>query len=711
MSRIRGWSGIRGRGHGNCEAILQIAREVVENQRSIQGALNEVRHPAVIERLDEQDFEILDETIVESAEDFPEFALTLARLTHAAARAAGTDPEIVDAALRLDSLLPQDDPSRERDQLLKEAYGVAQRCGYAHGGRMTLARLGQRAADADDFTRARTVLLQQLEIGDESTDSPAEIDSAIMLGDILRREGDHSLAQSYYRRATRSAIRLEQYHGVAESLMRQIAMVDGSANLETMIAMQRQALEAAMHTSDPGLQSRIVGDLAASLARAGQIDEVIAQLEHGIELTRETGDTGSEGEYLLGLIEAYRKIGDPGGVAAYQDDLFHLEERSGNRQGAAKMAIALGASLLRLNKPNRAKEAYARAHQIAMSINNDALQQRAAGGLGVAYAETGHRSEALEFLMQARDLARQYGDSLGEAEWLANIGQVLWKFEQPAMAASALGESLAIARRLDDVALQAELLTLEGEIFAATNQLPRAREAYSRALELNRRLRRVPEQLALLASLGDIAMKLQHPAQTEQIYRQGLELASNVNNQAAMSRFHGRLGRLAQRQKNWSGAIDHDRLAVDFAEAVDNPALLSQTLLHLAVALHSIGDPGAAPTYKRALSSAELTHDLYRQALINLNLGLLLTANGHRDEGVDRLYMASDIAAELGSDADDLLGRIDEAISQVAPAGRPTAPLGDETPRTRGWLEMQRGSESNLLPRDQVYGESTLPPE
>src|SRR3954453_16056517 len=190
-----GWLGGRGGDDGNSGGIVQIAREVVERRRSIQGALNEVRHPAVLDALADEDFRVLDETIEESAASYREYAIVLARLTSAAARAKGFDRQIVDAAIRLDSLLPKEDPSRERDQLLRDAYMVAQRAGYTRGGRATLARLGQRALEADDLERARMLFQQQLDIADESSDTALDVDSAIALGDILRRDGDLMGAQ------------------------------------------------------------------------------------------------------------------------------------------------------------------------------------------------------------------------------------------------------------------------------------------------------------------------------------------------------------------------------------------------------------------------------------------------------------------------------------------------------------------------------------
>ena len=89
MARFVDWLSGRGRPDGHSSVILQFAREVVERRRSMQGALNEVRHPAVLDSLSDDDFRALDDIIAENAEQHQEFAIILARLAHAAARAKG----------------------------------------------------------------------------------------------------------------------------------------------------------------------------------------------------------------------------------------------------------------------------------------------------------------------------------------------------------------------------------------------------------------------------------------------------------------------------------------------------------------------------------------------------------------------------------------------------------------------------------------------
>ncbi|MGI8475226.1 MAG: tetratricopeptide repeat protein, partial [Thermomicrobiales bacterium] len=549
MTRFRNWMGAKQQQDGNSGVIIQFAREVVERRRSIQGALNEVRHPAVLDSLGDEDFEILDEAIDESAAEYREYAIVLARLTHAAARAKGFDQPIVDAAIRLDSLLPKEDPSRERDQLLRDAYVIAHRANYARGGRMTLARLGQRAVEADDTDRARTLFQQQLEIGDEASDTASEVDSAISLGDILRRNGDIMGAQAFYRRGSRSGARIEHHRGVAESLTRQIELMDSGTSLETQAALQRQALDSAQRTPDLSLQSRIILSLAETLARMNRIEDVVPLLEQGVDLARKIGDLSVESRCLNALAEAERHLGHAGEVAAYQEELQLLEERLGNRPAAGSLAVKLGMSHLEAGKPDLAIESFRRGRTLAAGVHDTELEQRALGGLGVAHTQMNEPTGALEHFMQALELARRTRDLPHEARWLASIGQALWTFDQPADAQRAVTEGLAIARRIDDVELQSSLLALLGKIHKSEGQIPRARECFQRALELAKRLGDVHEQMVLLSSLGALSAETRSYQQATNLYEQALKFATDRGDRGAAARLHGRLGRIAQSQR------------------------------------------------------------------------------------------------------------------------------------------------------------------
>lgn len=90
---MSGWiERLAGKGkRGGSGVLVQISREVVGRRRSLQGAISEVRHPAVLDALSDDDFRELDEIVAERVESDREFALVLARLTHASAHAKGFD--------------------------------------------------------------------------------------------------------------------------------------------------------------------------------------------------------------------------------------------------------------------------------------------------------------------------------------------------------------------------------------------------------------------------------------------------------------------------------------------------------------------------------------------------------------------------------------------------------------------------------------------
>jgi tetratricopeptide (TPR) repeat protein len=703
--------------------MLQFAREVVERRRSMQGALNEVRHPAVLDSLSDEDFRQLDDTIAENADQHQEFAIVLARLAHAAARAKGFDRQIVDAAIRLDSLLPLEDPSRERDQLLRDAYVVAQKAGYARGGRITLARLADRALDNDDLERARKFFMQQLEIGDESTDSRVEVDSAISCGDILRREGDVLGAQAMYRRSSRSAQRLDFHHGLAEALVRQIDLVDAGTSLETVAQMQRQALDAAERTSDLGLQSRILLMHAETLMRLGRTEEVAPVLADGVEIARDIGDLSLESRCLQALVDIEEELGREESVAEHLADWLELEERLGNRTAAGAIGSRLGMTLLRINEPEHAVEAFNRARSMAATLRDPKLEQKAYGGLGVAYTQLNEPSSAVDNLMRALEIARQSADIESEARWLATIAQTMMQYGQIDEAVRAVTDALAITRRMPDESLQADLLAMLGNLYVRQDQAPRARESFTRALEIYKRTGPPSEQMRVLVSLGQLAALARQSALAISQYEQALSIATEIGDRLAQARLHGRLGQLLQQQRDSIGTLEHYRRAVDAAEAVDNRPLMERGLMALATAQHAIGDSAAMSTYRRVLTMVQESGSPDREAMIHYNMGLLDIGDGDTSTGLKHLYRASDILADADMLDTEMADAIEDAI--VAAGGRTLARVTHagrrfededryaETEPKERWAPGETwGDYADQVeyPPDEVYEESTLPP-
>jgi tetratricopeptide (TPR) repeat protein len=634
---------------GGSGVLVQISREVVGRRRSIAGAVSEVRHPAVLDALSDDDFRVLDQIIDERIESDREFATVLARLTHAAAHAKGFDRQTVDAALRLDGLLPSDDPGREREKLLRDAYRAAQRAGYVQGGRKALARLGQRAVAAGDGERARVLLQQQVDLGPEQLDTEDEVDSSIMLGDILRRDGDVHSASVLFERAIRSGERLDYAQGVAEATIRDIDVRRATLDPQSLAQLQRKALDAASRSGDIAIQSRLVANYAATLVQLGQLEEAVERYEEGLDISRQIGDLSLENHCLEALSNVERELGRMQEVADREAELVNVEVRRGNQPAAAQDALQHGSTLLSLGRLEAARGAYEQAVELSRSVGNELLEQRSYGGLGVTYSQMNMPVEALNHLMLALDLARSNNDAAHEAQWLASIGEALWKFDQPDDAVKAIQQAIVAARTADDPDLQAGMLSLLGQIHVSNREPGKARQYYTHALDLYRELGQSESEIQTLSALGALAMDADQPAESIRLYDEALQLAADTDQRAAAVRIYGRLARLSQRQGDHEAALEALEQAASLAETIpDQRALLGQALQHLAVAQDAASLPAAMGTYEEALDIAREVGDTYGEAMMLVNVGARLLSLGARNDGATILEHAIRLTEDLG---------------------------------------------------------------
>jgi tetratricopeptide (TPR) repeat protein len=662
----------KGRRGGN-GVLVQIAREVVGRKRSLQGAISEVRHPAVLDALSDDEFVMLGELIEERVASDREFATVLARLTHAAAHAKGFDRETVDAALLLDGLLPADDPARDREKLLRDAYRAAQRSGYVQGGRRALARLGQRAAQVGEPERARVLLQQQLDLGPETADAEDEVESAIVLGDLLHRDGDTDGALELFQRAANAAGSLGYARGQAEALVRQIDLSRGRISDQQLIALQERALQAAQANGDAGLSANLLIDLAEMRARGGDLPGAVERLEQALGLARELGDMQMENQALEMLSLAERQLGRTETAVSRDADRVRIGVQTG-APSAARDAIEHGTQLIELHRSDEARQVFADALAMAQERQDATLIQRANGGLGIALTQLDRPREALDHLADALEMARSAGETRHEAQWLAVIGEALWRYNQPRDAIKALQEGLTAARKAGEPGIEAGILMLFGDIFAAQREVGEARAAYETALELFRDAGDAESQITALSSLGALAVEARRTESAMRYYQEALDLAYQGDDREAAVRLYGRMAKVAQRVGEMDAAIDALDQAVGLAEELNDTALMSAMYQRLAVAMDTADHPETLDTYEQALNLAREVDDIYGEAMMLVNIGARLRDAGEDEEAVEVLEHALALADQLGASGSHLRSRGEAVLADIeqgrAPAGR-----------------------------------------
>ncbi len=672
----------KGRRGGN-GVLVQIAREVVGRKRSLQGAISEVRHPAVLDALSDDEFVMLGELIEERVASDREFATVLARLTHAAAHAKGFDRETVDAALLLDGLLPADDPARDREKLLRDAYRAAQRSGYVQGGRRALARLGQRAAQVGEPERARVLLQQQLDLGPETADSEDEVESAIVLGDLLHRDGDTDGALELFQRAAAAAGALNDSRGMAEALVRQIDLSRGRISDQQLMSLQERAFQAAEANGDAGLGANLLIDLAEMRARGGDLNGAVERLERALGLARELGDMQLENQALEMLSLAERQLGRTETAVSRDADRVRIGVQTG-APNAARDAIEHGTQLIELRRSDEARQVFADALAMAEERQDAELIQRAHGGLGVALTQLDRPREALDHLAEALERARSGGETRHEAQWLAVIGEALWRYNQPREAIKALQEGLTSARAARETGIEAGILMLFGDVFAAQREVGEARAAYETALELFRDANDPESQITALSSLGALAVEARRTESAMGYYQDALDLAYQGDDREAAVRLYGRMAKVAQRVGEMDAAVDALDQAVGLAEELNDPALVSAMYQRLAIAMDTADHPDTLDTYEQALNLAREVDDIYGEAMMLVNIGARLHDEGEDDEAVEVLEHALALADQLGASGSHLRSRGEAVLADIeqgrAPAGRraraPRRPAG-----------------------------------
>lgn len=666
---------------GGSGVLVQIAREVVGRKRSLQGAISEVRHPAVLDALSDDDFIVLGEIVDERIGSDREFSTVLARLTHAAAHAKSFDRETVDAALRLDALLPADDPGRDREKLLRDAYRAAQRAGYVQGGRRALARLGQRAAQVGEPERARVLLQQQLDLGSESSDTEDEVDSALVLGDLLHRDGDTDGALQLFKRASAASDRTGYARGQAESLVREIDLSRGRISDQQLIDLQRRALAAARSTGEQPLSAHILIDLAENEARAGDLEGAVEHLEEGLELARQLGDLTMENQALEMLSAAERQLGRKEDAVTRDADRVRIGAET-NAPSAVGDAIEYGTQLLELHRADEARSVFLEAIAMAEERQDVTGLQRAHGGAGIALTQLDQPSVALDHLADALEIAREQGETRHEAQWLAAIGEALWRYNQPREATRALREGITAARSVQEPAIEAGILLLLGEIFTGQREYAEARAAFETALDRFERLGDTDSQIAALSSLGALAVEARRTQNAMAYYQQALDIADRAGDREGAVRLYGRMAKVAQRVGELDAAIDALDQAVALADELDDPTLLNTMFQRLAVMMDTANHPETLDTYEQALNLSREVDDVYGETMMLVNIGARLHNDGDDDEAIEVLEHALELADQLGASGSHLRSKGEGVLAEIERSGG-AAPVRSTRPRPR----------------------------
>lgn len=605
--------------------IYRLAADVGEGRMAPEAAYRAVERSSLLNRLADGDMWQLDREAELLAADDSERALVLIRLTILAARYKGFDRLLVDCNLRAADLLALMGNDRDQELHLREALHAAERIANVPGKRRALARLARVNFDRGETERARELLNRQLESGREDADTLEDVETAILLGDLARTDGDPIGAQEYYQRAARSARRVGHFAGVVDALLRQIVILRELGELDDAVLILQQAQDAADRTIDVRSQAEIAIQTGAILAEQQQYQQARGHLATALERARSMSDIAVESRSLTGLARVEQRSGHSMDAASHFEELAELELRLGNRSAAVRARLDAAEIYLGQRDPNRALLTLQQAQPLADSLEDPSIHQQVLGSLGLVYGALNRRNDAVESLMNAVQQARRAGDVDQECRWLLGIGDVLLDFGE-------LDDALAIAKRGYEIAqecgnrrLEAQSLGEMGSISLARGLYRDAEEQLLRAVNVSHQIGSPTDELSYLQILAQIGRKSGQPQIAIRYLRQALDIAMLYDGLESRVRLHGQLARLHSSLNQLQEAEQHYASAYDAAVESGQTTLAARALRGLAMIQDTQGDTSSAfENYSRALELADQTGDLRTAAALRYNLGAIL---------------------------------------------------------------------------------------
>lgn len=238
-------------------------------------------------------------------------------------------------------------------------------------------------------------------------------------------------AREYMQTALGIFRRLDDLHGVAESLRNLGVLEENLRNLEAAQAYQQEALNIYTALGDERSLVLVLARLASIAEHEGDYVSGYAFAERALTIARKMDDKRAIANALqmIGLISDL--LGNRTASWAYFEEMLQISRVIGNRRYSMYALVNLGYIASMQGEYRKALSCYTEILTIAVQMNDRARQADALDNIGFLYVELGDLETARQYLhdalvlcteIEAEDL--RYTILLHFAYWLAHAGQI-----------------------------------------------------------------------------------------------------------------------------------------------------------------------------------------------------------------------------------------------------------------------------------------------
>lgn len=290
---------------------------------------------------------------------------------------------------------------------------LAAACGDTPNEAWALAEIGGLQQQMGNYDKAENALTKAIREFEGINDSKGLSEAESKLGILFAHRGAFDKAQRCFRRQEELSRALGDWAGIARAVGNMGAIHGQSGSFELALECFEQELAIHRELGSRKRIARVYGNIGAACVGLGRYDKALTCLEQQAEMCRELGDRYGLSLSLRNIGVVYSNRGDAGRALEYYEKTAAMAEELGDRSLLASALGAIGSALSTLGSYAAALSYCKRQAEMCLQLGERAGEALASGRIGTIYFGLGDNEAARTHYLRQAEIAHEINDRIG----------------------------------------------------------------------------------------------------------------------------------------------------------------------------------------------------------------------------------------------------------------------------------------------------------